>query len=165
MTIIWSAVFAVVTYFMIGYRTDSAKHFFLYFLILVLDKNTASSVAVMICTWTTQMTMPTVILPVILELSRLFGGFFLPPALLPSYFKWLDPLSYVKYAYLGVANNELSDLPLKDAAGVYSTTAANALVGSLKLDYLSTGPCIGVLIAFIVFTRAVAYVFLLFKKH
>jgi len=34
------------------------------------------------------------ILPMALEICRLFGGFFLPPAKLPSYFVWLDVLSY-----------------------------------------------------------------------
>ena len=38
----------------------------------------------------------------VLELSRLFGGFFLSPANLPRYFVWLDALSYVKYAYVGI---------------------------------------------------------------
>lgn len=161
----WSLVFVLVTYFMIGLRTDSAGHFFIFMVVLILDKIVASSMAVMVCTWTTNPSVPTVILPVVLELSRLFGGFFLPPALLPNYFEWLDPLSYVKYAYLAVANNELQDLLICTPAGVCSTTAANAIITSNKIDYLTPGPCIGVLIAFIVFTRFVAYVFLLFKKN
>ncbi len=36
------------------------------------------------------------VLPMALELARLFGGFFLSPANLPSYFSWLDALSFVK---------------------------------------------------------------------
>jgi ATP-binding cassette subfamily G (WHITE) protein 2 len=28
---------------------------------------------------------------------RLFGGFFLSPANIPLYFKWLNALSYVQY--------------------------------------------------------------------
>lgn len=122
------------------------------------------SVTTKVCTWTSQAALPTVILPMILELSRLFGGFFLPPALLPQYFEWLDPLSYVKYAYLAIANNELQDLVLCSTPTSCSTTAANALIASKKLDYLTTGPCVGVLIAFVVATRVVAYLFLRFKK-
>ena len=41
-------------------------------------------------------------LPLALEICRLFGGFFLAPANLPKYFVWLDALSYVKYSYEGV---------------------------------------------------------------
>jgi ABC-type multidrug transport system permease subunit len=161
----WSITFVLITYFMIGLRTDSAGHFFIFLVVLVLDKIVASSMAVMVCTWTTNPSVPTVVLPVVLELSRLFGGFFLPPALLPTYFEWLDPLSYVKYAYLAVANNELQDLLICAADGSCSTAAANRIITTNKLDYLTAGPCIGVLIAFIVFTRTVAYLFLLFKKH
>jgi ATP-binding cassette, subfamily G (WHITE), member 2 len=40
--------------------------------------------------------MAVVVLPVGMELARLFGGFFVPPGDLPDYFKWLEALSYVK---------------------------------------------------------------------
>jgi ATP-binding cassette subfamily G (WHITE) protein 2 len=40
--------------------------------------------------------MSVTVLPIALELARLFGGFFLSPASLPPYFSWLDALSYVK---------------------------------------------------------------------
>lgn len=36
------------------------------------------------------------VLPMALEICRLYGGFFLSPANLPTYFVWLDALSYVK---------------------------------------------------------------------
>lgn len=161
---VWSVVFAIITYFMIGFRQDSAGHFFIYLCVLFLDKVVASSIAMLVCTMTSQPSLPTVILPMVLEISRLFGGFFLPPVQLPTYFEWLDPLSYVKYAYLAVANNELQELTICTPAGVCSVTAANAAISSRKLDYLTAGPCIGVLIAFAVFTRCVAYTFLRFKK-
>lgn len=163
-TLPWSLIFVLVTYFMIGLRTDSAGHFFVYMVVLMLDKIVASSMAVMVCTWTVLPSMPTVILPVMLEMSRLFGGFFLPPALLPDYFVWLDPLSYVKYAFLAVANNELGDLVLCKPNGVCDTTSSRKVIDDNGLDYMLAGPCIGVLIAFVVFTRFVAYVFLLFKR-
>ena len=42
--------------------------------------------------------MSVTILPMMLEMSRLFGGFFLAPSKSPSYFHFLDTLSYVKHA-------------------------------------------------------------------
>lgn len=161
----WSLIFVLVTYFMIGLRTDGAGHFFIFMVVLMLDKIVASSMAVMVCTWTVLSSLPTVILPVMLEMSRLFGGFFLPPALLPDYFVWLDPLSYVKYAYLAVVNNELEGLTLcHPVTQVCSSAPAQQVIRDNQLDYMVAGPCIGVLIAFVIFTRAVAYVFLLFKR-
>jgi hypothetical protein len=50
------------------------------------------------------------VLPLALEICRLFGGFFLPPASLPKYFVWLDALSYVKYSYEGVRCDACSRL-------------------------------------------------------
>lgn len=52
------------------------------------------------------------VLPMVLELARLFGGFFLPPALDADWAKWLDAISYVRYCYMGVAQNELGGLEL-----------------------------------------------------
>ena len=48
----------------------------------------------------------------IMEISRLFGGFFLPPSQDQPWAVWLDAISYVRYCYLAVAQNELSGLQL-----------------------------------------------------
>ena len=50
------------------------------------------------------------ILPLALEIWRLYGGFFLPPAQLPSYFVWLDAIDFLKYGFVGLALNELEGL-------------------------------------------------------
>ena len=44
--------------------------------------------------------MSVVILPMVLEVSRLFGGFFVSPSNMPVYFKWLQALSYCDYTYV-----------------------------------------------------------------
>jgi ATP-binding cassette, subfamily G (WHITE), member 2 len=40
--------------------------------------------------------MAVTVLPIGLELARLFGGFFVPPAQMTPWFAWLDAISYVK---------------------------------------------------------------------
>ena len=157
--IVWSMVYAIIAYSMVGFRSG-ADHFFIFFVFVSLDKIIASSIACMICSFTSSISVPTTVLPVILELSRLFGGFFLPPALLPTYFSWLDALSYIKYAYVGAVLNELDGHVFDDSA-----TAGSSFIAKNGLNYISVGGCVGVLIAVIVFTQSVTYTFLLKKKR
>jgi ATP-binding cassette subfamily G (WHITE) protein 2 len=106
--------------------------------------------------------MSVTILPITLEVARLFGGFFLPPINLPAYFKWLDALSYAKYAYTGISLiNELTGLVItcapEDLAknnGVCPITSGEQTINSLGLSYISITGAALVLVAFIVFCRA-----------
>ena len=104
-------VFSAITYFLVGLQLSAAK-FFIFTAFMVLCSFAATSLALMVSTLAKTTDMAVTILPMALEVSRLFGGFFLSPKNLPVYFKWLDALSYVKYAYVGVSLNELSGLTL-----------------------------------------------------
>eukprot|EP00953_Heterococcus_sp_UTEX-ZZ885_P004665 3011-Heterococcus_DN1.PRE.4 len=71
-----------------------------------------TSMALMISAFCRTTDLSVTVLPMALEVSRLFGGFFLSPKNLPAYFAWLDAVSYVKYAYIGAALNENDGLVL-----------------------------------------------------
>lgn len=109
--------------------------------------------------------MSVTVLPIALELARLFGGFFLPPANLPGYFTWLDALSYVKYTYTGISLNELQGLQLsctpaelaRAPGGVCPITSGQQTISLLGLDYMSKTGCALVLLGFIVFCRVIGY--------
>lgn len=117
------------------------------------------------------------VLPMVLEVSRLFGGFFLAPSRLPKYFAWLDALSYVKYSFLGASLTELQGLKL--TCDGLKTTAYNATTNITAkciqtgeeimqvegYDYLNIGGCIGILIAFILFCRTWAFIGVRFLKN
>ena len=109
------------------------------------------------------------VLPLALEVTRLFGGFFLSPSRLPKYFSWLDAISYTKYTFVGVALNELSGLQLSCPAGTEGTGACTsngeALIRERGFDYISIGGCIGALIAYIVVCRFIAFLGVRFLKH
>ena len=109
-TIPWSLLFSGITYVMLGLRSDAGA-FFLFALFMFLDRVAGASIAMMICA-VFEESVAVVVLPALLELSRLFSGYFLSPRLLPQHYVWLDPLSYVKYAYVGSALNELNGLML-----------------------------------------------------
>jgi ATP-binding cassette subfamily G (WHITE) protein 2 len=100
----------------------------------------------------------------LLEVSRLFGGFFLSPANLPSYFVWLDALSYVKYAYVAVSLNEQTGLQIECPDLSATCKSGEDTISHLGLDKLNIGTCAGVLIVMIVFFRVIAYLGVRFIK-
>ena len=130
------------------------------------------------------------VLPMVLEVARLFGGYFLAPSRLPKYFSWLDALSYIKYSFVGAALNELQGLVLTICPSnsttnstmingtTISTTTINATnstsdclvsgqyyISQKGYDYISVGGCIAVLITFIIVCRVVAFLGVRFLKH
>eukprot|EP01012_Entosiphon_sulcatum_P063485 TRINITY_DN90_c0_g1_i1.p1 TRINITY_DN90_c0_g1~~TRINITY_DN90_c0_g1_i1.p1 ORF type:complete len:634 (-),score=168.02 TRINITY_DN90_c0_g1_i1:856-2757(-) len=169
MQILCPVLFSVTVYFLVGLRSG-AGHFFLFMFFMVLCSVAATSGALMISTLCRTTAMAVVVLPLGLEVCRLFGGFFLSPAILPNYFLWLDAISYVKYTYVGISLNELKGLKLYCKAselvnGKCPITTGEQTIKSLGLDKFTIGGCIGYLILIIVFCRVVAYLALRFIKN
>lgn len=168
-SLIAPVVFSCVVYFLVGFQA-SASHFFIFMLFMVLCGLSATSLALCISALCRTTDLSITVLPLFLEISRLYGGFFLSPANLPSYFKWLDALSYVKYTYVGISLNELRGLELYckpsqfTAAGTCPLTSGDQVITNLGLDFLSVGQCIGILILFITGTRLIAYLGVRFIK-
>jgi len=72
----------------------------------------AASLGLAVSAWCRSATLASAIVPLFVELFRLFGAFFVPPSLLPGYFAWIDAVSFVKYSFLALAQNELEGLQL-----------------------------------------------------
>ena len=117
------------------------------------------------------------VLPMVLEVTRLFGGFFVAPSRVPKYLSWIDALSYIKYTFIGAALNELRGLEL-NCEGVkttvvnatYTITAACIQKGEKTIEergdnYITIGGCIGVSLGFIIFCRVWAFIGVRFLKH
>ena len=141
--------------------------FFLFMLFMCLCSLAATSLALMISALCKTTAMSVTVLPMALEVCRLFGGFFLAPSRLPKYFAWLDALSYVKYTYVGAALNEMSGLKLSCADAGTSTCVRDGetTIRQLGFDYISIGGCIGALLGFIVLCRFVAFLGVRFLKN
>lgn len=117
--------------------------------------------------------MSVTVLPMVLEVTRLFGGFFLAPSRLPKYFVWLDALSHIKYSFVGAALTELQGLklqcderknPLINATKLCIRTGEE-LIQERGYDHLNIISCIGILVAFIIFCRTWAFIGVRFLKH
>ena len=136
---------------------------------MLLCSLAATSLALMISAICKTTDMSVTVLPLALEITRLFGGFFLAPSRLPKYFSWLDAISYVKYTFIGTALNELDGLVLTCTATERDTLACidngQALIIERGYDYINIGGCIGALLGFILFCRFVAFLGVRFLKH
>jgi ATP-binding cassette subfamily G (WHITE) protein 2 len=162
-------VFSIIVYPLVGLQ-HGAGRFFIFMAFMVLCCLAATSIALFISAVCRTTTLAVSILPAALEVARLYGGFLLSPANLPKYFAWLDALSYCKYAYVGIALNELTGLVLtckdseRNAAGNCPIQNGEQTIRTLGLDVLTIEACAGVLIAMIVFFRVGAYLAIRYIK-
>jgi ATP-binding cassette subfamily G (WHITE) protein 2 len=168
--LIFPMLFTVVVYFIVGLHA-TASHFFIFGGFMVLCNVAATSLALMVSALCRTTDLSVAALPLVLEVSRLFGGFFLSPAHLPHYFVWLDALSYVKYTYVGIAINELRALHLyctpeylAEMGGVCPVTHGEQTMVTLGLDQYTMGGCAGILVLYIFFCRTVAFLGVRFIK-
>ena len=149
--------FSIIVYFMVGFQLVASK-FFIFTGFMILATLAATSFALVVSTFARTTSLSVTILPMVLEIFRLFGGFFLSPAKLPKYFSWIDALSYVKYVYVGISLNELQGLNLTcNLADPTKCSTGQSKITELGLDYISISGCAGTLIAMIIFFRALAY--------
>ncbi|CAF1467821.1 unnamed protein product [Adineta steineri] len=160
-------VFSCTVYFLVGLQPVAGK-FFIFMSLIILCSLASTSLALMISALCKTADMSVTVLPMALEVTRLFGGYFLSPANLPGYFSWLDALSYAKYTYVGLSLNELSGLELSCKGATSNATCIHngeTTIKSLGFDYIDIGGCVGTLLAFIIFCRCVAYLGVRFLKH
>jgi ATP-binding cassette, subfamily G (WHITE), member 2 len=161
--------------FWVSFLQAVASKFIIFLIFMCFCSLSATSAALAISTLCRTTDMSVAVLPMIIEVTRLFGGFFLSPSRLPNYFSWLDALSYIKYSYVGISLNELQGLELyctesqlvqrADGSFRCPITRGEQTIDSLGLDFISVGGCAGVLIGLIIFSRVVAYLGLRFLKN
>jgi ATP-binding cassette subfamily G (WHITE) protein 2 len=155
----------------------TAEKFFLFTFFVLLCSIASTSLALMISALCKTTDMSVTVLPMVLEVTRLFGGFFLTPSRLPKYFAWLDALSYVKYSFVGTMLSELHGLKLSCDGlkhtiinSTYNITnpcirTGEELIEERGYDYLNIGGCIGILIGYIIFCRTWAFIGVRFLKN
>jgi len=155
----------------------TAEKFVIFTLFMLLCSVASTSVALMVSALCQTSDMSVTVLPMVLEVTRLFSGFFIAPSRLPKYFAWIDALSYVKYTYVGASLNELHDLKLSCNGlktimlnATYNLTrpciqSGEELIHERGYDYLNMEACIGIIIGFIIFCRTWAFIGVRFLKN
>jgi ATP-binding cassette subfamily G (WHITE) protein 2 len=158
---LYPVLFSCVVYWMVGLQPVAGK-FFLFVMFVTLCSLSATSAALMVATICRTTSLAVNVLPFLLEITRLFGGFFLSPANLQPWFLWLDVIGYVKMSYIGLSLNELSGLQLTCTSdqlvnGVCPVTSGQQIIQQLGLTSYSIPLCAGVLLAYIVVFRLIAF--------
>lgn len=162
---VFPLVFTCTVYWLIGLY-PAPGNFFIFLGFMELCYFGANSVAVLISCAAGTVLLSAAVLPMALEIARLFGGFFMPPVGLPLYFSWLDAISYVKYAYMGLMMNEFQSL--NASCSVNGTTIQNCVSGqtyldSLGINYMPMYACALVLLGICIACRFAAYLILRFR--
>eukprot|EP00953_Heterococcus_sp_UTEX-ZZ885_P028758 15330-Heterococcus_DN1.PRE.2 len=167
-------IFSCIVYYLIGLQRTPEK-FLIFWAIMTLTSLAATSLALMISAFCRTTDLSVTVLPMALEVSRLFGGFFLSPKNLPAYFAWLDAVSYVKYAYIGAALNENAGLVLRCTAkelkfnskgeSICPVTSGAQVMADLGTDAWSVGRCCLALVLYIAIARFLAYEGIRYIKH
>ncbi|KAI7840440.1 hypothetical protein COHA_005866 [Chlorella ohadii] len=163
--------FSCIAYWMVGLQPLASK-FFIFVAFMVLCQQAAVSLAQAVSALCRDVDTSVVVLPMCLEVMRLFGGFFLAPALQQKWMVVLDYLSYVRYSYFGIALNELTGLvltctpqQLAEANGRCPVTSGEQTIDRLDLNQLSIASNAGILVAYIFLCRLIAFLGIRFLKH
>eukprot|EP00300_Choanocystis_sp_HF-7_P015218 c18976_g1_i1.p1 GENE.c18976_g1_i1~~c18976_g1_i1.p1 ORF type:complete len:664 (+),score=172.76 c18976_g1_i1:90-2081(+) len=167
---LYPTIFSAIVYHLVGLRGDDPSHFFTFLLFMILCNLSATSAALMISAVCVTMERSVAVLPMFFEMSRLFAGFFLTPANLPTYFVWLDALSFIKYSFTGVSLNEWGGLKLTCKPGqlrdgVCPMTNGDKYIEREGFDYINVGGCVAFLIGYIFVTRFFAFLAIRYLKH
>ena len=138
-----------------GLQLTSTKYFNFMFLQILgaLSATSLSNCCSCICV---SIELSTVVLACIMEITRLYSGFFVSPLLQLNYPRWktFTVISYMKYMYVGLCLNEWQDLKLychsvapeqrkKDAAGRWycPTTSGNKVIPTYGYDLFDLHWC------------------------
>jgi ABC-type multidrug transport system permease subunit len=168
MQILFPTIFTIIVYFMMGYRNDF--YAFAHFWILVeLGNMCAISLGFAISAASPTVGLATVLTPLIMEMARLFGGFFSQPVALPGGLIWIQYLSFLTYVFTGVAKNEIKPLRFFCTStqlvnGICPITSGEQALEQFNLMDIEIYQCELVLLSMIIAYRLVAYVFVLRNK-
>eukprot|EP01031_Cornospumella_fuschlensis_P031588 gene31588-38176_t len=113
-TLLWPPIlFASIVYYAVGYQ-NNVRNFFIYMMFTIFDTYAAASLSTLVVCTCVSIERSTVVLTFLFEITRLYGGYYTSPAQLDANPSWrfVDALSYIKYAYIGIALNELEHLQL-----------------------------------------------------
>merc|ERR1711871_816077 len=81
--------------------------FWVFFAVLALENVAGISLGLMLSASFSNVTMASQIAPAVVILFLLFSGFLLNEASVPIYFTWLKEASFIRYAFIAAAVNEL----------------------------------------------------------
>jgi hypothetical protein len=122
-----------IIYWMAGLQADGGKYIIAAILVILVALS-SEGIGLIASTIAPNVLVANIIAPLITIIFLLLGGFYIQTDNIPSYFKWIETLSYLKYGYRGLMVNEFSGLRLD---GCSSTVGACYGSGETVLKFYS----------------------------
>eukprot|EP01097_Dermamoeba_algensis_P005210 TRINITY_DN330_c0_g1_i1.p1 TRINITY_DN330_c0_g1~~TRINITY_DN330_c0_g1_i1.p1 ORF type:complete len:637 (+),score=136.07 TRINITY_DN330_c0_g1_i1:247-1911(+) len=161
-----------IVYWLTNLERDAGKYI-IFIIFTELGALAAVSFGLLISAVARTATLAAALVPLFVEVFRLFGAFFVSPNLLRDqypYFWWISALSSNTYTYVAVFQNEFKDMKISCPPGAQPLTAAcpyingDQIITAYNMDYIPIWGCGLVLIAMIIFFRVAAYLAIRYIK-
>jgi len=163
--ILFPAIFATITYWMIGFN-HNAGHFFIWVIILLILANCAQGLGMCLSSGL-ELDQALILMPMISIPFALLGGFFLNPSNTPAWLIWLQYLSPFYWAFQGLLLNEFDGQRITcddsqrvvGSDGMMKCPIANVddLLNSLDLKDVSIWRTVVVLLSYYIFLKGLSY--------
>lgn len=141
--LIYPFLFLVISYWMVGYN-PAFTHFLLFFVVLMFLTWSSSGLGLAIGSCVYNVKAASTLATIIILSLVLTAGFYVSIAQIPVWIRWLQYLSFIKYSYDALIMTELTGVDLS----------------SFNIILASYGGVLGLLIAFIVGFRVIAFILL-----
>lgn len=102
-------IFSVLVYFLFGFRTDSAKHFFIFFAQILLTHHISMNFSMVCAAVSRDYTIASLIANLMFTLQSMASGFFANPVHMKVYIRWTKWITYVFYGLSALLNNQFMD--------------------------------------------------------
>lgn len=155
-TLTFNILFAAVLYWMVGFHA-SAGGFFLFVIVIFVVSYIAESLAIAVSIMTGDAQAAAAVIPVFIIMSLLFGGFFIDTEDLDGWIGWARYLSFVFYGFNALVKNEF-ERRVEDGMTELQDDLNN------RYNSFSVWENIGFLALFILFYRALGYIFLKYLR-
>ncbi|CDK29990.1 unnamed protein product [Kuraishia capsulata CBS 1993] len=131
-------IFSIITYFMFGLRTDSASHFFIFFVENFVGHLTSMSLATLAVAVSREVSTATLICNLNFTFQSMTNGFFVNAKDAPVYVRWCKYVAYVWYAFGCLSSNQFTGFKgscfAENASNPDVDTICQAYSGSFVLD-------------------------------
>lgn len=104
---VWSLLHSAVIYWIVGLR-PSASALLIFYAIHILVQLNAEAITLIFTAATRSEKMAAALAPIPLVISILFGGFFVQPASIPIWLRWIRYVTYMRWSYVALVRNEYS---------------------------------------------------------
>jgi ATP-binding cassette subfamily G (WHITE) protein 2 len=163
-------IFSLLVYHQVGLQ-DTAHKFGTFIWLLILTAQAAVAMTNMISCIFLSIESTVVVIAISFEITRLFGGWFVPPILITSQYsawKFQDALSYLKYGFIGISLNQYRGLNLlctpAQLANPKVICTGEQYLATFGLEQYTVSECAGYLIVLILGFRLLSYLALRFIK-